>query len=74
MIVRSALEKSLESQDSSPYKQTHLWVSAVGGCPRSAIFSLLGYKKETEFPLSLREKFRFGNVLEDDTGKALRED
>ena len=73
MFVRQAIEKSLAPHDYPPRPQAHLWVSAVGGCPRSAIFSLLGYKKETEFPLSLREKFRFGNVLEDDTGKALRE-
>ena len=73
MLVRQAIEKSLAPRNYPPRPQSHLWVSAVGGCPRSAIFSLLGYEKETDFPLSLREKFRFGNVLEDDTGKALRE-
>lgn len=36
------------------------------------MFQFLGYEKETEFPLSLLEKFRFGSVLEDDTGLALR--
>jgi len=72
MIVRKAIEEALKPKPRN-YKQTHLWVSAIGSCPRSAIFSLLGYKKETEFPISLLEKFRFGNVLEDDTGKALQE-
>lgn len=73
MIVRSAIEQSLQPHVHPPYKQSHLWVSSVGGCPRSAMFQFLGYKKETEFPLSLREKFRFGSVLEDDTGLALKE-
>ncbi len=72
MIVRKAIEENLTTKQYPPRKQSHLWVSAIGGCPRSAIFSLLGHKKETEFPLSLLEKFRFGNVLEDDTGKALK--
>jgi len=71
MIVRDAIEESLKPRPPRTGKTT-LWVSDVGGCPRSALLRCLGYKPVGEFPLTLREKFRWGNIFEDETGRALK--
>lgn len=71
VIVRPAVAKSLEPKE---YRgSTLLWASEIGGCPRKSLFRILGFKSEKEFPLELLEKFQFGKVLEDDTGRMLKE-
>ncbi|MBC8485108.1 MAG: hypothetical protein H8D45_03600 [Bacteroidetes bacterium] len=72
MLVRKAIEESLKPRPQRVGKTT-LWVSDVGSCPRRAMMRCLGYKPEGEFPLSLREKFRYGVIFEDETGRALKE-
>jgi len=36
------------------------------------MFRILGYKAEGDFPVELREKFQWGNVMEDETARALK--
>ncbi len=71
MIVRDAIEKSLKPKSYKGSGLVRLWPSEIGGCPRRALYRILGYKPEKEFPLDLREKFQLGNVLEAETGRAL---
>ena len=72
MIVRDAIERSLEPKEYKSSGLTRLWASEVGSCPRKAMFRILGYKAESDFPVELREKFQWGNIMEDETARALK--
>ena len=72
MLVRTAIEKSLAPRAYKSSGSKLLWASEVGSCPRKVMFRILGYKEETEFPLELREKFQWGNIMEDETARALK--
>ena len=73
LIVRKAIEENLSLE--RKYKSTSqaLWCSDIGSCPRKAMLRVLGYEEERKPPVSLKEKFRFGILFEDDTGRILKE-
>ncbi|MBC8273395.1 MAG: hypothetical protein H8E40_00280 [Chloroflexi bacterium] len=73
MIVRDAIIKSLEPREYKPTEPVLLWCSEIGTCPRKALFRILGYESTWDPPLELREKFRYGVIIEDETARALKE-
>jgi len=73
LLVRDSIIKSLEPREYKSSGPTLLWCSEIGACPRKALFRILGYKSTWDPPLELREKFQWGNVVENETARALKE-
>ena len=73
MVIRPAIEKHLLQKDQKKeIKPTALWVSDIGYCPRKAMHRVLGFQPEREFPVELLEKFEYGKIYEELTGRALK--
>lgn len=73
LLIRPIIEKSLQPQERKSI-ETALWVSDVGGCPRRAMFRVLGFAPERDFPIELYEKFQWGHVYEAETGRVLKKE